>query len=53
MIAAHTPAWWRTTRPLAAWLWRVERREAQGAALALASSPQISSSRSTRPQADL
>lgn len=41
------------TLALAAWLWRGERREAQGAALALASSPQTSSSRSTRPQADL
>ncbi|MFG6158012.1 MFS transporter [Halomonas sp. 1390] len=41
------------TLALAAWLWRGERREAQGAVLALASSPQTSSSRSTRPQADL
>ncbi|QFU00931.1 Inner membrane transport protein YnfM [Halomonas sp. THAF5a] len=41
------------TLALAVWMWRGERREAQGAALALASSPQTSSSRSTRPQADL
>ncbi|MDT8878685.1 MFS transporter [Halomonas saccharevitans] len=41
------------TLALAAWLWCGERREAQGAALAPASSPQTSSSRSTRPQADL
>lgn len=41
------------TLALAAWLWRGERRQSQGAELALASSPQTSSSRSTRPQPDL
>jgi YNFM family putative membrane transporter len=41
------------TLGLAGWLWRRERREDQEAALAPASSPQTSSRRSTRPQADL
>ncbi|SEK93808.1 MFS transporter [Halomonas daqiaonensis] len=41
------------TLGLAAWLLRRERREHQEAEVALASSPQTSSSRSTRPQADL
>lgn len=41
------------TLGLAAWLWRCECREHQEAELAPASSPQTSSRRSTRPQADL
>ncbi|WP_280553250.1 MFS transporter [Halomonas sp. 25-S5] len=41
------------TLGLAGWLWRRERHEDQGAELAPASSPQTSSSRSTRPQPDL